>query len=100
MRAAQGVEVILTREAGGERQAQGLEALFERGDGVVVDAGDASAAEVDHGERLERVIELRRGEINSNLLRAGDAAGVLEVSHAVLVEDDAAHGETGGGGFR
>ncbi len=44
-----------------ESEGQGLELLLERSGGVVACAGDASAVEVNGGEGLENIVELRRG---------------------------------------
>ena len=82
-----------------EREAESAEAFAERGFGIVVDAGDAAAGEVEDGERLENVVELAAGEIDADRFVAADVAEVLEVADAGLVEDDAADGEFGGGGF-
>lgn len=40
---------------------------------------------------FQNIIELSAGEINVDVLAAGDAAEVLEMADAVFVEDDAAH---------
>ena len=83
-------------------ETQGAEALAERGNGVVAHATDLAAAEIDHGKGLEHIIELRGAEVDVELLIAGDAGLVFEVSDTIFVEDDAADGEFGGGlaGFR
>ena len=82
-----------------EREAEGAEAFAERGFGIVVDAGDAAAVEIEDGEGLENVVELAAGEIDADGFVAADVAEVLEVADAGFVEDDAADGEFGGGGF-
>ena len=82
-----------------EREAECAEAFAERGFGIVVDAGDAAAVKVEDGERLENVVELTAGEIDADGFVAADVAEVLEIADAGLVEDDAADGEFGGGGF-
>ena len=92
-RAAQGSIEVFGRGLVVEPQRDVLELLFERRGGVVADAGDAASAEVERGEGLERVVELRGGEVNGDGLIAGDAARVLEVADAILVENDAADGQ-------
>ena len=82
-----------------EREAKSAEAFAEWSLGIVVDAGDAAAVEIEDGERLENVVELAAGEIDADGFVAADVAEVLEVADAGLVEDDAADGEFGGGGF-
>ena len=98
-RAAEGT--IKFREIGFffQREAESAEAFAERGFGIVVDAGDAAAVEIEDGERLENVVELAAGEIDADGFVAADVAEVLEVADAGFVEDDAADGELGGGGF-
>ena len=54
--------------------------------------------EVDGGERLEDVVELRGGEVDGDGLVAGDAAGVLEEADAILVERDPGDGKLRGDG--
>ena len=56
----------------GHAERKRLELLGERSGGVVVDAGDAAAAFVEHGERLQDVVELRRGEVDGDALVAVD----------------------------
>ena len=82
-----------------ERETKSAEAFAERSFGIVVDSGDAAAVEIEDGERLENVVELAAGEIDADGFVAADVAEVLEVADAGLVEDDAADGEFGGGGF-
>jgi hypothetical protein len=41
-------------------------------------------AEIDHGQRLQSVVELGGGEVDVEFLIAVDAGGVLEVSDTVL----------------
>jgi hypothetical protein len=82
-----------------EREAECAEAFAERSFGVVVDAGDAAAIEIENGEGLENVVELPAGEIDADGFVAADVAEVLEVADAGFVEDNAADGEFGGGGF-
>ena len=83
-----------------EREAESADALAERGFGIVVDAGDAAAVEIEDGEGLEDVVELAAGEIDADGCVAVDVAEVLEVADAGFVEDDAADGEFGGGVLR
>ena len=82
-----------------EREAESAEAFAERSFGIVVDSGDAAAVEIEDGERLENVVELTAGEIDADGFVAADVAEVLEIADAGFVEDDAADGEFGGGGF-
>ena len=82
-----------------ERETESAETFAERSFGIVVDAGDAAAVEIEDGERLENVVELAAGEIDADGFVAADVAEVLEVADAGLVEDDAADGEFGGDGF-
>ena len=77
----------------GHAQRKRFQLLGERRGGVVVDAGNAAAALVEHGERLQHVVQLRRSEVDGHALVAGDGAGVLEVADAVFVEDDLADGQ-------
>lgn len=70
--------------------------LLEWCGGVVACSGDAAAVEIDGGEGLEDVVELRGGEVDGDGLVAGDGAGVLEEADAVFVESDASDGEEGG----
>ena len=79
-----------------EGEREGFELLLERRGGVVAGAGDAAAVEVDGGEGLEDVVELRGGEVDGDVCVAGDVAGVLEEADAVFVERDAGDGEAGG----
>ena len=76
-----------------EGQREGFELLLERGGGVVAGSGDAASIEVDGGEGLEDVVELRGGEVNGDGLIAGDAAGVLKEADTVFVESDAGDGK-------
>ena len=82
-----------------EGKAEGAEAFVERGFGIVVDAGDLAAVKVEDGEGLENVVELAAGEIDADGFVAANVAEVLEIADAGFVEDDAADGEFGGGGF-
>ena len=112
-RAAQGVEEGGAVGVAVQRQAQRAQALAEGRDGVVAHSAYAAAAQINHGERLQHVVELRGGEADIELLICADPALVLEISHAVFVEHDAADGNLfipisqrrtdggpGGGGFR
>ena len=56
------------RGALAERQAQRAETLLERGDRVVTDARDLSFAEVQHGERLQHVVQLCAGKTHRHVL--------------------------------
>ena len=92
-RAADGVVEVDGGGVFAEAERQGLELLLQRRGGVVARAGDAAAAEVDGGERLQDVVQLCGGEVNGDGLVAGDAAGVLEEADAVFVERDAGDGK-------
>ena len=85
---------IKSREIGFffEREAESAEAFAERSFGIVVDAGDAAAVEIEDGEGLENVVELAAGEIDADGFVAANVADVLEVADAGFVEDDAATG--------
>jgi len=94
--AAHGVEESGAVGVAVEGEAQGAEALAEGSDGVITHAADVTSGEIDNGEGLEHVVELRGGEANVEFLVSGDAALVLEVSDAVFVEDDPMDGKLGG----
>ena len=57
-------------DVGAERQPQLAQLLLERRLGVVGDAGDLAAAEIDRGQRLEHVVELSAGQIDRHGLGA------------------------------
>ena len=78
-----------------EREWEGFELLIEGRGGVVTCAGDAASVEVDGGEGLEDVVELRGGEVDGDGLVAGDVARVLEEAYAVFVEGYSGDGELG-----
>jgi hypothetical protein len=72
----------------GERQRQRREPLRDGRDRVVADVRDRTAIEIEHRQRLQDVIQLRRGEGHDHVGRAGDGADVLEVPNAAFVQDD------------
>ena len=86
---AEGAEELLAGGVLAELDAESAKPFAERRDGVVTDSCDLSAAEIDNRERLEDVVKLTSGEVDVDFLVAADMSGVLEVSDAVLVEDDA-----------
>ena len=55
-----------------ESQTKRGEAPSERGFGIVVDAGDAAAGKVEHGEGIEDVVELGAGEVNVDVLTSSN----------------------------
>ena len=61
--------------------------------GVIADGANHSAFAVERGERLQHIVQLRRGEVDRYALVAADRAGMLEVAHAVFVEHDLADGQ-------
>ena len=76
-----------------EAERDVFELLVEGRAGVVIHAGDAAASEVEGGEGLEGVVELRRSEIDGDGLGPSHSAGVLEIPDAVLVEHHSPHGK-------
>ncbi len=78
------------------RQMQRTETALERSVRVVADTGDASLAEIEHGQGLQHVVQLGGGEIHVDILAAAYLAGVLKVADSVLVKDDAGHRQAGG----
>jgi hypothetical protein len=73
------------------------EAAGERGFRIVIDAGDAAAGEIEHGEGIEDVIELGTGEIDVDILAAMCGAEMFEKADTVFKKDDSANGEFGWG---
>src|SRR6185503_9606085 len=49
---------------------------------VVVDAGDAAFAEIERGERLQHVVQLRAGERDGDVLAVDDVPEMFEVADA------------------
>ena len=86
--AAQGGKEIHSGKLLAKRQTQRLQTFIEGRDRVVADAGDVAVAQIHGGQRLQNVVELAGGEVDGEILIAMDASGVLEVSHAILVEHD------------
>ena len=93
--AAQSAEQVGHGGLFAEGETQGSEAMGERSFGVVVDAGDAAAGEIENGEGIEDVVELGAGEVDMHAVAATDAAQVFEEADTVFVENDAAHGKIG-----
>ena len=57
--AAEGLEELGRCRVVGHAESERLQLLGERRGGVVVDAGDAAAAFVEHREGLQHVVQLR-----------------------------------------
>src|SRR5215813_14119227 len=93
MRSAQGCKKVCQRGGLSQRQPQRLELFRDRGDGVVAHARDLPAIQVKNGERFQNVVKLGAGEINLDFLVATNATGMLEISHAVLVQDHPPDGQ-------
>ncbi len=89
--AAKCAEEIRRRGVFIHSERQCLELFGKRRGGVVIDAGDAAAPLVEHRERLQHVVELRRSEVDGDALIAADRSGMFEVADTVLVENDLAH---------
>ena len=88
-RTAQSSQKINAGKLFAKGQTQRLQTLVEGRNGVVADAGYASFAQVDGGQRFQNIIELAGGEVNGKLLVTANVRGMLEISHAVFVEDHA-----------
>ena len=56
-------------------------------------AGNSAAVEIEHGKRLQHVIELTTGEINLDCLVAANLAEVFEVANSGLIKNDATYGQ-------
>ncbi len=95
-RAAQGIQKLGRGWVLAYGQMQGAETPLEGSVRVVADAGDASLAEIEDGQGLQHVIQLRGGELYVYVLAVAHPAGVLEVADAVLVENDAGYGQSRG----
>lgn len=76
------------------------EPLVHRLLGVVVDRGDAAAAEVQRRERLQHIAHLVARETQRHRRVTFDRPVALEVADAVLIEHDAADRRGGGAGLR
>ena len=96
-RAAQSIEKLRGGWIFADGQMQRTETTFERSIGVVADAGDASFAEIEHGQRFQHVIQLRGGEIYVDILAAAHLAGVLKVADSIFVKNHAGYRQAGGG---
>jgi hypothetical protein len=59
--------------------------------GIVIDAGDPPAREVENGERFQNVVQLRARKIDVHILAPAHAPEMLEVTHAILVQHHAPH---------
>ena len=53
------------------------------------------AVEIEHGERLQDIVELSRGELDGDILFVADLAHMLEVTYAVLIQDYPLDGKAG-----
>src|ERR1700685_309725 len=92
--AAQGGEEIHSGKLLAERQTQRLQTFVEGCDRVIADAGDAAVAQIHGGQRLQNIVELAGGEVDSQILIAMDASGMLEVSNAIFIEHNPLDGQT------
>ena len=86
---AQSVEEVSPRGPLPQRQAQGFEALAQRGDRVEPHTADVPFAKVHDRQGIEHVIELGGREVDVEFLRPAHSGGMLEIADAVLVEHHA-----------
>ena len=84
-----GVRVLLQTER------QRIQLLLDGRGGVVADRAYLSAAAVKRSERLQHVVQLRRGEVDGHALVAAHRASMLKVADAILVEHYFAHRQIG-----
>src|ERR1700722_11514775 len=69
-----------------KRQTQRLQPLIQRSNRVVAHRRNAAIAQIDGGQRLQHIVELRGREVDAEFLRPMNPGGVLEVAHAVFVK--------------
>ena len=72
-----------------DRQPQIAELPIHGSGRAILDAGDASAVQIENGERFEHIVELPGCEGNGDVLAFANAAKMFEVADAALVENDA-----------
>ena len=81
-------------------EPQESELPLNRSSGVVTHTRDAAFSAIENGQRLQYVVELGCCEIDIHVLASADVSGVLEISDAVFVENDARDRQAGGGTSR
>jgi len=67
----------------------------ERRAGSVIHTRDAPASEIQHGERLQDIVQLSRGKRDGDILISLNAPDVFEVTYSVLVEHHSLDWKTG-----
>ena len=90
-RAAQRAQKLYQRRLLAQRQPQPAQPSRQRLFRIVIDAGDAPTAQIQHGERLQHVVELPAVKIDAQTSAAAHAAQVLKVANTILVEHHPAH---------
>ena len=88
---AQRLKQLRRRRVVAHPQGQRLQLLGQRRGGVVIHSANPPAALIQHRQRLQHIVQLRRSEINAHPLVAVHRAGVLKVADAVFVEHHLAH---------